>query len=186
MPHLVYACARQYFCNLKSHELRLAALAAGTLSDRLKRPAWKRCTVAVRTTRRSSLPFCSAGGMTSVSSALPWCSCNAVRAEADPPRLQRGRDDLRVVRTAAARVPWLGNYLVTADAQPHARLFRAFRQPLTRQLLGCGDLFFGHSCGENVFVCLGILIALRSCQIEPLICLDRILSHALASGIHEP
>ena len=175
MPHLVYACARQYFCNSKSHELRLAALAAGTLSDRLKRPAWKRCTVAVRTTRRSSpppphcrgahalrsarrrtLPVCSAGGMTSVSSALPW------------------------------RVPWLGNYLVTPDAQPHARLFRAFRQPLTRQLLGCGDLFFGHSCGENVFVCLGILIALRSCQIEPLICLDRILSHALASGIHEP
>ena len=38
--------------------------------------------------------------MTSVSSALPWRSCTAVRAEADPPRLQRGRDDLRVVRTA--------------------------------------------------------------------------------------
>ena len=79
---------------------------------------------ALRSARRRTLPFCGAGGMTSVSSALPWRSCTAVRAEADPPLLQHGRDDLRVVRTAVALIRygrWTDNYL--------ARLLRERPQP---------------------------------------------------------
>ena len=59
------------------------------------------------------------------------------------------------------------------------------RLPLACELLRLGDLRWGHERCDILSICCRILVTLRSRQVEPHKCADKVFRHAPALGIHE-